>query len=54
MQIKREVHKTYDTKLLETYSYFNRDKILLKKLTEMLEVENVDFKPRDTKEIYIN
>jgi len=52
MEVKREAHKTYNTKLLETYSYYNRDHILLKKLRVMLENENVIFKPRDTKSIY--
>jgi len=52
MELKREAHKTYNTKLLETYSYYNRDHILLDKLREMLENENVIFKPRDTKSIY--
>lgn len=52
MQLKREIHKTYSTKLLETYSYYNRDNILLQKLREMLEAEKVTFKPRDAKNIY--
>ena len=52
MELKRASHQTYGTKLLETYSYYNRDKVLLTKLTEMLLAENVDFKPRDIKDIY--
>jgi len=52
MQLKRGTHKTHKTKLLETYSYYNRDNILLEKLREMLELENVLFKPRDAKNIY--
>lgn len=52
MQQKRETHKANNTKLLETYSYYNRDNILLKKLTEMLEAEKVIFKPRDARIIY--
>jgi DNA helicase-4 len=52
MELKQEKHKTHNTKLLETYSYYNRDHILLDKLREMLENENVIFKPRDTKSIY--
>jgi len=52
MELKRDAHKTHNTKLLETYSYYNRDHILLDKLREMLENENVIFKPRDTKSIY--
>jgi DNA helicase-4 len=53
MQLKRDTHKVYNTKLIETYSYFNRDKILLNKLREFLEAENVEFKTIDVKEIYI-
>jgi len=52
MELKRETHKIHNTKLIETYSYYNRDHILLEKLREMLEKENVIFKPRDTKNIY--
>jgi DNA helicase-4 len=52
MQLKRETHQTYNTTLLETYSYYNRGNILVEKLKEMLEAENVVLKPRDTKEIY--
>lgn len=52
MLLKRETHKTYQTKLLETYSYYNRDKILLTRLKEMLAAENVSFKPLDAKDIY--
>lgn len=52
MELKRETHKTNNTKLLETYSYYNRDNVLLDKLTEMLQKENVILKPRDIKSIY--
>lgn len=52
MELKRETHKRNNTKLLETYSYYNRDNILLDKLKEMLQNENVLFKPRDIKSIY--
>ncbi|MFD2915830.1 UvrD-helicase domain-containing protein [Psychroserpens luteus] len=52
MELKRANHTTHNTKLLETYSYYNRDNILLEKLREMLEAENVVFKPRDAKNIY--
>lgn len=52
MELKRENHKANNTKLLETYSYYNRDNILLDKLKEMLQNENVVFKPRDIKSIY--
>ncbi|MCC9063678.1 UvrD-helicase domain-containing protein [Flavobacterium piscisymbiosum] len=52
MELKRNTHKEYKTRLLETYSYYNRDKILLEKLKSMLTAENVAFKPRDIKDIY--
>lgn len=52
MLLKRETHKKYNTKLIETYSYYNRDHVLLDKLRENLKIENVSFKPRDTKSIY--
>lgn len=52
MEMKRLKHKENNTKLLETYSFYNRNNILLEKLKEMLEIENVVFKPRDIKSIY--
>lgn len=52
MELKRETHKTYNTKLLETYSYYNRDNELLDKLSQMLKDENVAFKSRDVKNIF--
>lgn len=52
MELKRETHKTNNTKLLETYSYYNRNNVLLNKLKEMLEKEQVIFKPRDVKDIF--
>lgn len=48
MELKRDKHKLYNTKLIETYSYYNRDHVLLEKLEDMLKNENVVFKPRDT------
>jgi len=52
MQVKREAHKIHNTRLLETYSYYNRDNILLARLKTMLDTEKVTFKPRDVKNIY--
>lgn len=52
MLLKRERHKQYNTKLIETYSYFNRQNMLLQRLKEMLEAEKVPFEPRDAKEVY--
>ncbi|RZJ69483.1 UvrD-helicase domain-containing protein [Flavobacterium sp.] len=52
MALKKQNHKDNNTKLLETYSYYNRDNALLPKLEKMLKDEAVVFKPRDTKTIY--
>ncbi|GAA4241134.1 UvrD-helicase domain-containing protein [Winogradskyella damuponensis] len=52
MELKRDNHKLYNTKLLETYSYYNRDRVLLEKLENLLKTENVVFKPRDPQNIY--
>lgn len=52
IEVKRRTHVENNTKLLETYSYYNRDHILLAKLKEMLEKEGVVFKPRNSEEIY--
>lgn len=52
MELKRNTHTEHKTKLLETYSYYNRDNILLEKLKEMLKAEHVSFKPKNTKDIY--
>jgi DNA helicase-4 len=35
-RLKEKLTRTNNTKLLETYSYYNRDNILLDKLKEML------------------
>lgn len=52
MDLKRQTHKLNGTKLLETYSYYSRDRVLLEKLETMLQKENVVFEPRDTEKIY--
>lgn len=52
MALKRETHRLYQTKLIETYSYYNRDKVLLQKLRELLQAEGVKIMPIDTKKIY--
>lgn len=52
MELKRARHQTYNTKLLETYSYYNKNNKLLEKLKALLENEGVLFKPRDAKSIY--
>ena len=49
---KRELHKLYDTKLIETYSYYNSEGVLLSKLKELLIENHVEFKPRDFLDIF--
>lgn len=51
MYIKREKHKQNNTKLLETYSYYNKDNVLLDKLGKMLKNEGVIFSPLELSEI---
>lgn len=50
---KREFHKLHGTKLIETYSYYHTKGILLEKLEELLVLNNVEFHPRDLKDIYL-
>ena len=52
MHKKRAKHHLYRTKLLETYSWYNRDNILLDKLREMLEKSGVTFQPLSEQEVY--
>lgn len=49
---KRELHKKNGTKLLETYSYYNSEGILLTELERMLRENNVKFKEADYIGIY--
>lgn len=49
---KRELHKLYGTKLIETYSYYNSEGVLLSKLKELLIENHVKFKPRDFLDIF--
>lgn len=49
---KRDFHKENGTKLIETYSYYSSEGILLKKLEELLVENNVEFKPRDFTDIF--
>lgn len=52
MHKKRVKHRLCRTKLLETYSWYNRDNILLDKLREILEKSGVVFQPLSEQEIY--
>ena len=52
MQWKREIHQKNHTKLIETYSYYSSEGILLKKLKDILIENGVQFKPRDPLDIF--
>lgn len=52
IQWKRDLHKKNSTKLLETYSYFNKDGVLLSKLENILKSNGVVFKEVDYEHIY--
>lgn len=49
---KRGIHRKNKTILLETYSYYNNEGILLIKLNEKLKERKVEFRERDFKEMY--
>lgn len=53
MKWKRTFHKKNGTTLLETYSYYNKDGVLIEKLTEILQKHNVVFHSRDLRELYV-
>ena len=50
MEWKRNVHKENDTKLIETYSYYQQEGILLQKLEELLKENGVVFSPKSVHE----
>lgn len=52
IQWKRVFHKENETKLIETYSYYSSEGILLKKLEELLLASGVKFKTRDFTDIF--
>lgn len=52
MKWKREFHAQNNTKLLETYSYFNKNGLLQKKLEAILKQQGVKFQTRNLEEIY--
>ena len=53
INLKRTLHSIHNTKLIETYSYYNKDKILLNKLERLLSQNNVSFAQVDLKDIFI-
>ena len=52
IQWKREFHQENETKLIETYSYYSSEGILLKKLEETLLANGVEIKSRDFTDIF--
>src|SRR3546814_13781726 len=52
LRSKREFHKKNKTKLLETYSYYNKEGRLLSELQKILNDNNVKFKEADYLDIY--
>ncbi len=49
---KRKFHKMNGTKLLETYSYYTREGVLLERLETMLRENGVEFKTKNFNEIF--
>ena len=49
---KRELHRQNNTKLIETYSYYNSEGVLLQKLEDILKQNGVVLKSRDFMDIF--
>ncbi len=49
---KRNFHKKNGTKLLETYSYYNKNRMLTEKLKEILIRNNIKLNPIDAKDVF--
>ena len=49
---KRETHSNYETTLIETFSYENKEGVLLDNLKAKLEAKGVDFRQRTNEEIW--
>lgn len=52
MRWKRSFHEKNKTKLIETYSYYNSEGILLEKLKELLLQNKVELKPRNFVDVF--
>lgn len=52
INLKRTLHSIHNTKLIETYSYYNKDKSLLSKLEKLILENNVNFKVANLQDIY--
>ncbi len=49
---KREFHKQNNTKLIETYSYYNSEGVLIQKLEELLKENGIVLKSRDFMDVF--
>ena len=49
---KREFHKQNNTRLIETYSYYNSEGVLIQKLEELLKQNGVTLKSRDFMDVF--
>ena len=49
---KRAFHEEHNTKLIETYSYYSSEGVLLKKLEEILSANGITLKPRDFSDVF--
>lgn len=52
MKWKRNFHEKNGTKLLETYSYYTRQGVLLERLESLLIANGIEFKPKSFNEIF--
>ena len=52
INLKRSLHALHNTKLIETYSYYNKDKTLLSKLEKLLTENQVFLKQTDLQDIF--
>ncbi len=52
INLKRNLHSIHNTKLIETYSYYNKDKTLLSKLENLLVEKQVNLKQANLQDIF--
>jgi len=52
INLKRSLHAIHNTKLIETYSYYNKNQSLIPKLSDLLLQNNVVFKDANLKDIF--
>lgn len=54
IKLKRELHSIHNTKLIETFSYYNKDYSLLDKITSLLQENHVNFQQNNISNIFNN